>query len=299
MREWATVCVLVASACSVPGQAASDGGVSSEGDDAGTTEVTTNDPSSPMVSSGAMSADVTGADAATTADDTGVPPSTTSDGSGEGPIATTSGSSDGGESGSPLACGGGVQTDCPTGVEVSTPSYTGHQVFGNAVGGNDFDDPCPAGAAVVGATGAVGGNVDQFAAVCAQIELDVDFAAQPAVLTIVAGAQTTLTTHGTFDTNDYTIMCPADEFVVGISGEAGPAVSAVTLHCAALLVSGSTGAWTIDYGSVSTQTASGTNDAAAYMDMLAAPEVVSAFRGRAGGLLDAVGLGASTITLVP
>jgi hypothetical protein len=196
-------------------------------------------------------------------------------------------------------CAGVVDDGCPGGIDVSAPSYADHDQFGNLGGGAAFDDACPAGAAVHRISGNVGGNLDRLQAECAQLVLTTDGAVIPNTYTITAGATTQLPLRGGNVTTPFDLQCPADQFVVGISGEASAGgVHDLTIHCAELLVSGPPGNFVVSHGMVTTDTADGGTPGAAYSDQLAAPAVVTAVRGRGGAWIDAIGLGESDVTLL-
>lgn len=191
-------------------------------------------------------------------------------------------------------CAAGLLVDegCPEGVSLIDGAIGTHALFGNAGGGDPFEDVCPAGAALVGFSGNVGGNIDRIRGVCAAMLLDVDTAVAPYTYAIAAGATTDLPIHGANATTPFAIQCPADAFVVGISGEAsGGGLHDVTIHCATLLVNGSPGSFAITYGPVTTNTVDGDNAGSAYTDLLTEPAVVDRYRGRAGAWNDAIGIG--------
>jgi len=194
-------------------------------------------------------------------------------------------------------CAGVVDDGCPNAVDVSAPMYGLHEIYGNEVGGAAFDDNCPAGEAVHRVTGNVGGNIDRLGAVCAALVVTPNMAGIPYTYSITAGATTLLPLHGGNVTTPFDLACPANEFVVGLSGEASlGGLHDVTIHCAALTVSGVPGSFTVSHGAVTTLTADGSNVGPGFSDQLTAPSVVTAIRGRAGAWVDALGLGESDVT---
>ncbi len=196
-------------------------------------------------------------------------------------------------------CNGVIDDGCPGGVGLSVATFDGHDQYGNLSGGVAFDDSCPAGAAVHRIFGNIGGNVDRMQAECAALVLEVDDAVVPHTYAITAGMTTVLPVHGGNITTPFDLPCPADQFVVGIEGEASMGgLHDLTIHCAELLISGDIGAFVVAYGPVTTVSADGVNSGEAYSDILAAPQVMSAIRGRAGAWVDAIGLGESDVTLV-
>lgn len=197
-------------------------------------------------------------------------------------------------------CAVGLLADegCPDGVSLTDGGFGAHALFGNATGGDPFEDVCPAGASLVGFSGNVGGNIDRIRGVCAVMSLDVDTAVTPYTYSITTGATTDLPTHGSNVTTPFAIQCPADTFVVGISGEAsGDGLHDVTIHCAALLVAGTPGTFAVSYGPITTQTVDGSNAGTDYSDLLAEPAVADRYRGRSGSWNDAIGIGEATVTL--
>ncbi len=100
-------------------------------------------------------------------------------------------------------------------------------------------------------------------------------------------------------TQPYDVACPANQFVVGISGEAsGGGVHDISLHCAELLISGSPGAFSVGYGTITTVALKGTHSGTAFNDLLLAPKVVDRYRGRSGSWIDAIGIGDADVGLV-
>ncbi len=197
-------------------------------------------------------------------------------------------------------CDDVADNGCPASIELLNGGFAGHEIFGNLVGGVAYDDLCPAGSALVGFDGYVGGNIDQIAGSCAPLTLEVDDAVVPYAYSVAAGAATALASHGGNVTTPFSLACPPNEFVVGISGEAGAAgLNDVIIHCAALEISGTPGAFVIQYGAITELLANGANEGDAYEDLLGAPEVVDRFRGRSGAWNDAIGIGSATVSLVP
>ncbi len=195
-------------------------------------------------------------------------------------------------------CDGVVDDGCPDALSLSAVDYTGHLLYGNVGGGTPFDDECPAGAAVYRINGNVGGNIDRLQVHCAQMEQAVDNAVVPHTYAITAGMTTMLGTHGGNVTTPFDVQCPANEFVIGIDGEASNGgLHDLTLHCAEFSISGEPGAVVVSHGPITTVSVSGANSGAVYSDILAEPLVVSSLRGRAGAWVDAIGLGESEVTI--
>lgn len=197
-------------------------------------------------------------------------------------------------------CAAGLIIDngCPEGVILADAGFGAHALFGNTTGGSPFQDVCPAGAALVGFSGNVGGNIDRIRGICGVMSLEVDTGVTPYAYSISSGATTLLPTHGVNVTTPFSIQCPADAFVVGISGEAsGAGLHDVTIHCAPLLVDGAPGSFAVTYGAITTAAVDGSNTGDAYTDQLTEPAVVDRYRGRAGNWNDAIGIGEATVTL--
>ncbi len=191
-----------------------------------------------------------------------------------------------------------IDAGCPAGVTVEGGAFGGHALFGNDSGGDAFEDVCPAGSALVGFSGNAGGNIDRISGRCAPLQLDVELGSTPYAYEVTAGAVTDLPVRGGNVTAPYTIECPPDAFVVGLSGEASNSgVHDLTIHCAQMLVSGAPGSFAVSYGPVTTHTVNGLGSGSAFSDQLAEPAIVDRYRGRDGAWVDAIGIGEATVAL--
>jgi hypothetical protein len=121
-------------------------------------------------------------------------------------------------------------------------------------------DLCPTGAALIafsGSTaplGTVGAFVSEVQGRCGAIHVGTAVTggyattATPGVLLAVRGTATSTT---------WTLSCPSDQFVVGLSGRFGSAIDQLVLQCAAVsLVAGDTG-WTGQIGAITLTDAQG------------------------------------------
>lgn len=185
----------------------------------------------------------------------------------------------------------------PTGVTLGNGGFGTHSQFGNLSGGSAFADVCSPGSAIYRFSGRFGGNIDQIRGHCAPLV----FAFLTAPFRILRGAaDEALPNHGLNLTTPFDVACPADEFLVGISGQAsGGGVHDLRIHCASLDITGSAGTYAIaPYGIVTTLLVDGGNPGAVYSDLLNAPKLVDRYRGRAGAWIDAIGIGDAEAQLV-
>lgn len=196
-------------------------------------------------------------------------------------------------------CDGVPDNGCPGGVDVAASDFGLHLQFGNLVGGDEFSDACPAGSAIHGISGNVGGNIDRLRFDCAAVELTIDDSVVPHIYSITSGLTTTLPTYGSNVTTPFAEQCGVNQFVVGIDGEASPGgLHDLTIHCAALEVSGDIGSFSLTYGPVTTLSVDGDGSGGVFSDLLVAPALVTSVRGRAGAWVDAIGVGESDVSLV-
>jgi len=121
-------------------------------------------------------------------------------------------------------------------------------------------DPCPTGQALIsfsGATGPLGtvGNiVYEVQGRCGAIHVG---AAATGGYATTATPGVLLAVRGTTTTTTWTLSCPSDQFVVGLSGRYGTAIDQLALQCAAVsLIHGDTG-WTGQIGAISLSDAQG------------------------------------------
>jgi len=195
-------------------------------------------------------------------------------------------------------CDGIVDDGCPSGLGVLNGSVAGHLQYGDATGGVAFSDACSTGMAMYRVSGYIEGNIDQIRAHCALLELATDMSTVPFDYSVTRGAEETLAVYGSYVSTLFDSTCPANEFIVGISGEASTGgVHDLTIHCAEILIKGNPGAFTISHGAVTTITADGTTAGTPYVDVLTAPSVVDRYHGRSGLWLDAIGIGEASISL--
>ncbi len=104
-------------------------------------------------------------------------------------------------------------------------SQTEHGPVGMGPGTEDYDEQCPAGQYMVGATGTTGWYVDEITVFCAPFGADGRQAAAPIALD----------TAGVPGAESYTQMCADGAYVSSISGEEGTYVGSIALTCTSLL----------------------------------------------------------------
>jgi hypothetical protein len=139
------------------------------------------------------------------------------------------------DSGAPFDAGGnpGADAGCfglaGRALAFGAPTTTGPPFGGD--GGAPYDDPCPAGAALVALSLVEGSpapfSISQLAGVCAPVHLD-------AQCRLILGAPATLANHGLVPGAARTLTCPAGEVAVGLRTSSRLLVDAIALDCAPL-----------------------------------------------------------------
>jgi len=184
----------------------------------------------------------------------------------------------------------------PPDLRIPTVTFTGANAttrYGNASGGNPYEDACPAGQALIGYSGAlqaVGTYIGQLTAMCGVVTL------APATTGYIAHVSSgqTLPTHGIFTAAPFTRTCPADQVIVGFGGRSGALVDQLVFRCAPLAV-GADLSLTIGAGT-DLSPAGGNGGNAFAQTNCPAGQVATVSRPRAGDGLDAFGLACSTVT---
>jgi hypothetical protein len=196
-------------------------------------------------------------------------------------------------------CNGAIDEGCPSAIVLGGGNQSGHAIHGNLAGGAPFSEACSPGFAIYRFSGHVQGNIDRIQAHCGRVELAVDKKATPYAYRVVRGSEETLSLYGGYESTPYDVMCSADQFVVGISGEASKdGVHDLTIHCAEILVTGDAGSFELSHGPVSQKTIDGSFVGTSYLDILQSPALVDRYQGRSGLWLDAVGIGESKASLM-
>jgi hypothetical protein len=178
-------------------------------------------------------------------------------------------------------CNDVADNGCPISVALNNGGFRMHVQFGSLTGTNAFSNVCAAGSAIYRFSGNLGDNVDRIEAHCASLTLAVDTMSMPYAYSITRSNDFPLGINGQNATTAFDVACPANQFVVGIDGEAGVGgVQDVNIHCAELLVRGTPGSFAVSYGTVTTMPIDGSTTDTAYSDLLAAPKAVERYRGR-------------------
>jgi hypothetical protein len=219
--------------------------------------------------------------------------------------ATSGGGGGGGASCSAEICNG-IDDDCnsvtdegcPTDVTVGNGAFGAHTLFGSTTGGTAWEDVCPAGTALYRFTGRVGDALDLIQGHCAPLTLETDTSSSPYVYRIARGEGTVLGLNGGVGGEVFDAPCPADMFAVGISGEADSLMRDLSIHCAEIQITGGPGSFGLTYGPTTVVDVDAAMSGTAFDDLLASPAVVDRIRGRAGAVVDAVGIGEASVALV-
>jgi hypothetical protein len=184
----------------------------------------------------------------------------------------------------PLPDAGICPSGCPTGVAFVDPSAT-LQVGGT--GGTGYAEACPVGQVIVGYDGGLylpDGYIGEIRATCGTVKL----VAATLAVTISPGA--TLTLRGGTADATWSSHCPSNQMVVGFAGRSGLFVDQVALKCAPLIVSGTSGNYSIAIGAVTTLPGVGGNGGTAFDQPCPGGRVATADSGREGVVMDAFGL---------
>lgn len=140
----------------------------------------------------------------------------------------------------------------PTGVTLSRGAEAG--ALGD-LGGDLFSDACPGGQALIGVSGATGlfngliTVVGQVAGHCATIGVG---AVSSNTYPLTATTGMVLTARGAGNTAAYSLTCPANQFVVGLTLRAGSALDQINLECAAVTLTASSTTWVGRVGTATT-----------------------------------------------
>ncbi|MEA2700338.1 MAG: hypothetical protein QOI66_4609, partial [Myxococcales bacterium] len=172
-------------------------------------------------------------------------------------------------------------------------------LVGNAAGGTQYQDDCPAGQALIGFSGnALGPSTTldtvnrQIAARCGVVQI------VGTTVTIKPGA--TLPVRGMAGTMAWTRTCPADQVVVGFSGRSGSYVDQLVLICAPLTAASSAVGAALMPGGTTSLTAIGGNGGSAFAAIKCATGQVGAGSlVREGDFMDAFSIVCSKATIAP
>jgi len=140
-------------------------------------------------------------------------------------------------------CDGTNDDPCPTGNVTLGNPRTNSPAFGNAQGGsNPYDDSCPAGEVLTGLTVRTASYIRQIQGRCSKIAIVENRGSAPYNYAHTITAVVTLPKHGNVNGTSQTANCPAGSVVIGASGRGGLLVDAITLRCAPLMLSQTSGA---------------------------------------------------------
>ena len=167
---------------------------------------------------------------------------------------------------------------------------------GNVNLGAAFDDPCPAGQALVGFSGVLKTNTHAaLKGLCGVPNLNV----LGDGFVIKVGAGTALPQRGGAGDTPWVRTCPADQVLVGFSGRASASIDQLTLSCAPLVVSEAPdGGFSVGLGAATPLMAVGGAGGVAFMQTdCPMGQVGGVQRLRANTLITAFGLGCSAVSL--
>lgn len=139
-------------------------------------------------------------------------------------------------------CDGVNDDPCPTGTVTFGAPRSASPAFGNAQGGSSpYDDICPAGEVLSGLVVRTSSYLRQIQGRCRKVSITENRGASPYSYShsIVLGV--TLPNHGNVNGTQQTAECPAGSVVVGASGRGGLLVDAITLRCAPLMLTQTSG----------------------------------------------------------
>jgi hypothetical protein len=164
---------------------------------------------------------------------------------------------------------------------------------GNNSGGTAFDDPCPAGEALIGLYGNLTsetGNHGQLGGRCGTVSL-VDNGGSYGVTVVPS---TVLPLHGVLGTFNWTRTCPADQVIVGYGGRSGQLIDQLIVRCAPIAVSPGLA---VTIGATTDLAAIGGSGGNAFAQTdCPTGQVATMARIRAGDSVDAFGLACSTVS---
>ncbi len=159
-------------------------------------------------------------------------------------------------------------------------------VHGNALGGTEYLDACPAGRVLVGLNAEIGDSFDKVQVVCGVLGVSAT-----AAVTIGA-SETPFPLRGSNANMAASTKCPANQMVVGFGGRGGALVDQLSLRCAPMTVaSGDGGAYSAAIGSITAQAPLGGTGGEAFADTdCPAGSVAVGAHIQAGGSVDGFGL---------
>ena len=167
--------------------------------------------------------------------------------------------------------------------------------YGNTSGGSAFDDACGSGEALVGVFGGWNPWLNRIGARCAAMSVRSD--GQGGFEVAVGSPRALPTRGGGSGGTTGTGLCPVDHVAVGFGSRTGALVDQVTLRCAPLILSRGPGGWTVSTGTIISATPIGGTGGTGRPDEDCAPgEIATVARIRAGGSVDAFGLGCTAVT---
>jgi hypothetical protein len=176
----------------------------------------------------------------------------------------------------------GCTTGCPKTVAFVDPAGTPQ--FGGT-GGTAFAEACPTGQVIIGYDGGIEPNygaLGSIRATCGTVKITAG------TLAVTITPQVALARHGSVTSPAWTRACPANMLIIGFTGHAGVLVDQLQFTCASLVVSGSTGSYTIGYGTQTTLAAIGDSGGTPFgPQMCPDGRVATADSGRAGSFVDA------------
>lgn len=121
-------------------------------------------------------------------------------------------------------------------------------VRGNAVGGTEFLDACPAGRVLIGFNAEIGDSFDKIQAVCGVVGVG------PGNVVTITGSETPFPLRGENANTAASSTCPANQFVVGFAGRAGALMDQISLRCAPVTITaGDGGGYAASLGAITPQ----------------------------------------------
>jgi hypothetical protein len=158
-------------------------------------------------------------------------------------------------------------------------------------GGSAFSENCPASHVIAGYQGFVSSDpsrtwVMRIQALCARVSIEGELATNVTLAKPVA-----LFEHGTDGNIAWQRVCPKNQQVTGFTGRGGSFLDEIVLSCAPILVSGSSGSYTLSLGSSTTLAPVGGGGGGAFAPAnCPSGQVARGHQGRSGQWVDALGL---------
>lgn len=191
----------------------------------------------------------------------------------------------------------------PTGITMSATSVATLRQA-PSTGGVSYNDECPPNQALVGFKGTVDALIDGGGAptnlrsvqgVCAPLSVS---ATEP--YRVNAGVTSLLPVRQTPSTVAQSLVCPANQVIVGFVGRTAMYIEEMQFRCAPLVISGTTPTFTLALGTIATTGPIGAATAGTAFTAIDCPagQVAVAQAPRAGTALDSFGMVCRTPTLV-